>query len=222
MIEAIGFDFDRVIADSERLHHRAFCEVLGPHGVSIDYRQYLSEYVGLSDADFFRTMLGSGNGSVAGTNIEALLAEKAAAFDRMIDEHTQTFPGSLELVESAAAVMPIAIASGALADEIERQLAHLGGPALRQRFATIVSADQVKRSKPDPETYLTAVQRLGVAAAQCLAIEDTPDGLRSALAAGLRTLAVAHTVDASALAHAERVVEGLEGVTVERLRQWYG
>jgi len=89
------------------------------------------------------------------------------------------------------------------------------------RFRAIVTADDVARSKPDPEGYTLAARRMGLSPGNCLAIEDTPAGIASAKAAGLRTLAVTTSFPASDLTQAERIVSSLAEVTVSRLREWF-
>ncbi len=88
-------------------------------------------------------------------------------------------------------------------------------------FQTIVTADDVENSKPDPASYATAVKNLGVDPAACFAIEDSPDGIKSALGAGLRVIGVAVMHDASKLSDAERVVSSLSGITLHDLREWF-
>jgi beta-phosphoglucomutase len=134
-------------------------------------------------------------------------------------------PGAFELASEAGQHGPTAIASGATAGEIRQMLHALGRDGL---FDVIVAADDVARSKPDPQSYALAVQRLmretdrpGLTAQRCLAIEDTVTGIASAKAAGLRTLAVTTTSEAEALHEAERVVTTLEGLTMAQLQHWF-
>jgi beta-phosphoglucomutase-like phosphatase (HAD superfamily) len=117
--------------------------------------------------------------------------------------------------------MPIAICSGAVLSDIELILPALGDGSLMRRFAAIVTADDVQRSKPDPACYRMAAQRLGEQAHACLAIEDTAAGLTAARDAGMRTLGVAHTHGREAL-NADHAVGELAEVTLAKLRTWYG
>jgi beta-phosphoglucomutase len=140
-------------------------------------------------------------------------------------EGAPAIAGAGALVSAARAAMPIAIASGATAGEIALMLQGLG---LSHAFEVIVSADDVARSKPDPQSYALAVERLKreqgpaeLAPGDCLAIEDTETGIASAQAAGLKTLGVTTTREASQLQQADRVVETLEGLSVGQLKQWF-
>jgi HAD superfamily hydrolase (TIGR01509 family) len=115
-----------------------------------------------------------------------------------------------------AAGKPLALCSGALRSDIERILAQLG---VARRFDVIVSADDVRRSKPDPESYTLAFARLSerhtallTAPGKSVAVEDTPAGIRSAKGAGLRVLAVTNSYGAGELADADWIVDSLESV----------
>ena len=130
------------------------------------------------------------------------------------------FAGAVELIESAMAVMPVAISSGAVRSDIEAILPRIGDGTLLSKFNAIVTADDVYKSKPDPACYLEAANRVGVVPSDCLAIEDTAAGLAAATAAGMKTLGVAHTHDAATL-HADHVVHSLAEVTLAKLRKWY-
>ena len=100
-------------------------------------------------------------------------------------------------------------------------LGGIAGGRLTPLFRTIVTADDVAHSKPDPETYALAAERLGVAPGDCLAVEDTATGLASARDAGMRTLGVTNTCTADQLSAADRVVASLADVDLSTLRTWY-
>ncbi|MBI1371262.1 MAG: HAD-IA family hydrolase [Phycisphaera sp.] len=222
MLKAIVFDFDGVIVDSEPLHYRAFLEVLKPVGVSFDYGTYMRDYIGYDDRDAMRAFSSEFGFAMDDAKMASMIEDKAEAFERIVHEGIEPFAGVAELIEAAAAAMPIAICSGALRADIQAILPAIAGGRLTSRFHAMVTADDVEHSKPDPQSYALAAERLGVAPGECLAIEDTPTGLQSARHAGLMTLAVANTYPADILTgHATRIVGSLEGLTVEQLREWY-
>lgn len=222
MISAIVWDFDGVIVDSEPLHYRAFLAAAASFGYTFDWDEYLEQFVGYDDRDAFRVMLGRSPGPSADEDsdqLTKLCADKAKAFEQVVNEGFDTIPGAIELIEQASSGdMVQAIASGATRQDIEIILQQLG---LTSRFATIVSADDVARSKPDPQTYVLAVERLGLSPAQCVSIEDTPAGVQSARDAGLHAIALTTTTTADALHRAHRHVDTLEGVTVNQLHTWF-
>jgi len=229
MLKAIVFDFDGILVDSEPVHFEAFREVGRSLGYDFDYQHYLDQLIGFDDRDAFDYILRSG-GAVSTKapkqpNIATLCDQKQRAFERLVQRGIDPIPGAVELVDAAARRMPIAIASGATMTDITLMLDQLGR---RGVFEIIVSADQVQRSKPDPESYAMAVDRLAqkhpelaLGPANCLAIEDTPAGVASARDAGLMTLGVASTGPAEKLHEAMRVTDTLEGVGLHELREWF-
>jgi beta-phosphoglucomutase len=223
MLRAIIFDFDGVLVDSEPLHFRAFAAIAPKMGTSIDYDEYLQTFIGFDDRDAVRELCRKSGRTMDEAALAQFRRLKQQTFDELVGEGVPMIPGARDLVEASSQAMPVAIASGATRRDIELVLGPLG---LRDRFRTIVSADDVARSKPDPQTYALAVQRLAEWAGplqpeECLAIEDTSAGLSSARGAGLRTLGLATTGNAAALHAAERVMPNLDGVTLDALRQWY-
>lgn len=221
MLRAIIFDFDGVIVDTEPLHYRAFVQTLRPFGVDFGYERYREEYIGYDDRDGFRTICAEHKIDLDDARLARFIAEKAATFAGIVNEGVSAMPGAVELIEQAAAAMPIALCSGALRQDIALILPKLGGGDVLGRFTCIVSADDVQRSKPDPQSYTLAAQRLGMHPRECLAIEDTPAGIESARTAGIRTLAVTSSFSFDRLTGADRVVGTLEQVSVELLQQWF-
>ncbi len=222
MFQAVIFDFDGVIVDSERLHYRAIQAALAPLGISFSYDEYLRRYVGFDDRDAFREALRAAGQPTDEDRVEALCRLKAAAFRRVLDGGIPQIPGAAELIRALHnRGVPLAVASGALEEEIGLVLGRLG---LLECFAAIVSADQVAASKPDPATYRLAVERLAAAfpvrviiPSACLAIEDTACGVESARAAGLRVLALATTTAVTDLAGADWLLPSLAGLSPDDL-----
>jgi HAD superfamily hydrolase (TIGR01509 family) len=151
---------------------------------------------------------------------DSLLAAKAAAMAVRIAAGIPLCPGVRSFLAEASAVGPLGVVSGALADEVDRVLRQAG---VRELFATIVAAEDVRRGKPDPEGYRLGWRRLRASLpdlelGDCLAVEDAPAGIRAAHAAGLPVLAVATTRPQSALGDAELVVPSLADVDWNALR----
>ena len=233
MLQAIVFDFDGVLVDSEPMHFAAIRDVAGEMGVELDETLYHRVFIGFDDRDSFRALLSMRAGGPPDPDatdpsreaeVQRLCVRKQEVFDRAVAAGVEPLPGVRELLDDLDGTLPLAIASGATRQDIDGILHGLGWS---HRFETIVTADDVARSKPDPQTYALAVQRLAarttppVQPATCLAIEDTATGLEAAASAGLRTLAVCTTSPASSLQHAERIAPSLEGVTREQLQQWF-
>jgi beta-phosphoglucomutase-like phosphatase (HAD superfamily) len=115
----------------------------------------------------------------------------------------------------------MAICSGALLAEIELMLEEAG---LRDFFAEIISAEQVKKGKPHPDGFLLTLQRLNqgrqvpIEAGQCVVVEDSRWGLQAAAAAGMHTVAVTNSYDAEQLSMGEKIVTQLDELSIEDLR----
>jgi beta-phosphoglucomutase len=220
LLKAIVFDFDGVIANSEPLHLRAFQDVLAQHGITLSHSDYYAHYLGYDDVGVFRLIGASQGAAWTPQQIGALVARKAARMDTLEQDVSILFPGAADAIRRAAAVVPIAIASGALGVEIRRVLDRA---LLTGLFTTIVSADDTPASKPAPDPYLRAVALLSaarnepVAPADCVAIEDSVWGLESARAAGLRTIGVAHTYPAEALGTADLVIRSIGELSLDSL-----
>lgn len=230
MLKAIVFDFDGVIADSEPTHYAAINDALGTIGVQCSFENYNRHLIGFDDRECFAFAVTHWAEPVHRANREETVLRlrqfKQERFvQRLADDGMAAVPGALELIGTLTGKLPIAIASGATREDIEQVIARFG---CRDAFAAIITADDVARSKPDPTTYRVAVQRLAaihpdlnIKPGDCLAIEDTPAGLRSARDAGLRTLALTTTHPIEQLHDAEHVVRDLSHVTLAQLRAWY-
>jgi beta-phosphoglucomutase len=220
-LQAIVFDFDGVIADSEMLHLRAYQQVLAPEGLTISNEEYFDKYLGYDDVGVFKA-LGKDKGvPMDEGRVQELIARKSDRYEALAAAGDMLFPGAADFIRTASASVPIAIASGALTHEIEDVLDRAG---LRPLFPVIVGADQTERSKPHPEPYQTAFDRLRLLTGRDLipwrsvAIEDSRWGLVSARGAELRCVAVTNTYSAAELRpDAELVVAGLHALTLEAL-----
>jgi beta-phosphoglucomutase-like phosphatase (HAD superfamily) len=221
VLRAIVFDFDGVIANSEPLHFAAFRDVLADEGQTLTVRDYYDRYLGFDDVGALEAMLRDRGGAADRARVADLVARKAVRLEILERDVSVLFPGAAAAVRRAAAALPIAIASGARGEEIRRVLAREG---LMSCFTAIVAAEDTPISKPAPDPYLHALSRLrtagdpALAAADCVAIEDSRWGLQSARAAGMRTVAVTNTYAQSALdGAADLVISSLDAMDLDAL-----
>ena len=220
MLRAVVFDFDGVIANSEPLHFRAFRDVLAEWQVALSESDYYRDYLGFDDLGVFRQLAVDRGLEWSSDRLAELVAIKAACMERLEADVSILFPGAGAAVRRVAAAVPIAIASGALGPEIRRVLER---ERLTTCFTCIVGAEDTPASKPAPDPYLLAVAQLGrtvadLRASECVALEDSPWGLLSAQAAGLRTVAVAQTYDKSALL-ADAVIGSIDELDISMLQR---
>lgn len=223
MLRAVIFDFDGVITDSEVLHFRAFNQVLAPYGAQITAKDYYTDHLGLSDLDAFKLLAEQNRLGPDAPPIETLLQQKKQAFEELAKSEGRIIEGVrqfLEMLRQNNVVM--AICSGSLLVEIEMVLedAHL-----RPFFEVVVSAEQVKNGKPNPEPFLLTLQNLNakcrqpITAGDCVVIEDSNWGLQAAKDAGMHTIAITNSYDAEQLKLAEKIVENLSELTIDDLQQ---
>ena len=222
LLSAVVFDFDGVIADSEPFHFEGFRRVLARQGVALAKRDYYAKYLGYDDAGAFRAVLADHGQRFDDELIAGLVATKVALFPEVLAGQPVIYEGAADCIARLGASVPLAIASGAMLEDIE---VVLRGTGLRERFHTIVAAEHTPRSKPHPDPYQRAVDILrergvlpaAAAARHIVAIEDSVWGLQSARDAGLRTVAVTTSYAAEDLTIADLVVPSLDAVTVEAL-----
>ena len=221
-MRAIVFDFDGVLVDSEALHFRAQRDALLTAGIAIEKDEYYSHYLAYDDRGAIRIALERHGQPSDRERVVELARIKAQRYAELLPE-VPFFAGARELVRALATDYPLGVASGALHREIE---AILTAGGLRDAFTAIVGADDVGHTKPHPEPYLTAMQRLaprapGLRPAECLVFEDSVPGIASGLAAGMKVVGITNSYSADKLRSAHRVVDSLEGLTPAELKSLF-
>ena len=220
-LEGVVFDFDGVLANSEPLHLRVYQILLGQEGIPFSSEEYYARYLGFDDVGVFEALARDKGLNVDG-RMDDLIARKTVIFQDLVQRQPMLFDGAEACLRATAAAVPVAIASGALRDEIDLVLRACG---LASLVPVIVAAGDTPRSKPAPDPYREAVVRLSSHAGRALdparvvAIEDSRWGLESARAAGLRTVAVTTSYAADALEPADLIVPDIGHVTLARLQQ---
>lgn len=211
MIEAVVFDLDGVLIDSEPVWEQVRRRVVAEYGGHWD-PDTQDRLMGMSTGEWSRYL--SEDLDVALSPDQVAETVIAAMADRY-REHLPLLPGAVEAVTRIAERWTVGLASSAPRSLIETVLDASG---LRPEFAATVSTEEVARGKPAPDAYLTAAERLGVRPQACAAVEDSSNGLRSAAAAGLAVIAIPHEKyppAPDALKRARLVLGGLDELTAE-------
>lgn len=210
MIQAIVFDFDGVLADSEPVHLAAVQDVLSPMGFSLTAEEYYSRYLGLDDEGLFRALAKDRGLALDDQRVATLIEQKAELFDRRMAGGEMLFPGAAACIERLARTFPLGIASGSLRHEIEHILAASG---LRHHFRFIVASGDTPNSKPHPDPYRRAAELHELAPGACVAIEDSRWGIEAAKNAGLWCVGIATTYARDELLGADAIIDALDQFT---------
>jgi HAD superfamily hydrolase (TIGR01509 family) len=230
MFPATLFDYNGVLVDDESVHLAAFRDTLAPLGVTLTDEAYIERYLGYDDRGAFQALLADNGRPASDAQIEQLIAAKRPLYLARARQKLPTFPGAAEAVRRRAARGPVVIVSGALRDEIALGLEVLG---VRELVGHVVSADDTRAGKPDPEGYLLGLEHLTSllgesAARRALVIEDSLAGIDAARAAGLACAAVAHTYSRAELEArgadlvVDRIDELSEPLLLEAYRRLHG
>ena len=212
----VVFDMDGVIIESERTHYQAICEAMG-EGMDQTYETFLSKCTG-GDERFAMGRLAELSGIEYDESIfQGWSRKKAVAYQRLVGESASAMPGAVELVCSVAKKLPVGLATGSRRSDVDAAFEVLEGGRLKGVFQSIVTSDDVPNPKPDPATYARAVDGLGVPAQNCLAIDDSPNGVFSAKKAGMKVLGITAIHDISSLQEADCHLASLEALNLNDL-----
>jgi HAD superfamily hydrolase (TIGR01509 family) len=215
VIRAVVFDLDGVLLDSEQLWDQARRDVAARHGGRW-HAQATAAMQGMSSSEWARYLR-----DAVGVNLSPDRIVEEVVTD-LLDRYARglpLLPGAIEAVRRIGGRWPLAIASSANRVVIDKVLELAG---LREEFQAAVSSEEVARGKPAPDVYLEATRRIGQPPADCAAVEDSANGIRSAAAAGLHVVAVPnleYPPPDAVLADAELVVDTLSGLTVQAVER---
>jgi HAD superfamily hydrolase (TIGR01509 family) len=215
------FDFNGVIADDETPHLVCFQHALAESGLALSKEDYYGAYLGMDERACARILLERRDGRCDEAELCRISERKAQLFRaHTARRKPPLFPGVVNFVKAARPRFALAIASGGRKTQIEQALA---GTAIEFEFDVIIAAEDCPIGKPDPAIYLMTCNRLNglraatdrMSPAECLVLEDSVAGIRSAKAAGMRVLGLATTYPLEKLHDADAVVETFEDLTPE-------
>ncbi len=225
-MDAVIFDFDGVVVDSEPIHLQYFQVVLSSAGVELTRDAYYGRYLGYDDHDCIVAVGRDNSVQFTQSQVAEMVAAKTELVKHAFAESITPMPGAVELIRSSAASgAAVGVCSGALREEIEMAARTVGA---MEYFAVIVSAEDVPRGKPDPAGYKLARRRLAdicgrdIDPTRCVVVEDAPAGITAARAADMKVLAVTTSYAADELTEADRVVASLAEVTAVDLERLLG
>jgi sugar-phosphatase len=214
----ILFDVDGVVADSETVNitatQRAFAQELGILEVQAgDFHAG----IGRGAHEYVRAGARARQRTLTDEEVQAVVDARQRNFLAILEtEPLPAFPGVLALMQAALAMEDccVAIATSSTREKSQAVLQAAGVPYERMVY---VCGDDVSKKKPDPEVFSLTCQRLNMAPERCVVLEDAPNGVQAARAAGCQCIAVTNTHEADALKQADQVVESLAGVNLETI-----
>jgi HAD superfamily hydrolase (TIGR01509 family) len=225
LLRALIFDFDGIMVNSEPIIFRLTQEAAAREGWTVSEEEYYRDYLAYDDRGIFEHLYRNHGRPAEPKIIEDLVAWKARTYAAIIEGGLPAMPGAAEFVTRSAETLHLAIASGSLRSEIEYLLGELG---LREKFSAIATSDDVEKSKPAPDVYLKALEKLRtlpplqsppLQAWECLAIEDAPAGIRAAHAAGMKCLALTNSRPVEDLRHADWVYHAMNDIDLDEIRK---
>jgi HAD superfamily hydrolase (TIGR01509 family) len=233
MLKALIFDVDGTLADTESVHLQAFNHAFADQGLDWHwdealYTQLLEISGGKERMTHYWKQVHPTMKDIVGSGltdtIEHLHALKTAAYESAVQSGAVKLrPGVLDIIHSAHQLgLRLAIATTTSPVNIAVLLRNAIGPDWKDLFVVIEDASTAPKKKPHPQVYVQTLARLGLPSGQCLAIEDSSNGLRAAMAAGLKTIITQNRFTAHHdFSGALEVLPDLGGVSVDQLRTWH-
>jgi beta-phosphoglucomutase len=228
-LKAVLFDFNGVIIDDESIHLQLIDEILIQENLQPQRRDERQASLGRSDRTCFQDLLTRRGRIMSEQHLTQLLTKKAQLYALEIEklEKLPLYPGLDDLIfQVRSRNLNLALVSGAIRQEIELVLERA---KLTEYFPVIVAGDDITTSKPEPDGYVLAVERLNQAypalnlqPSECLAIEDTPAGIQAAKRAGMQVVGIANTYPFHMLQRlANWTVDYLSDLELERVQEVY-
>jgi HAD superfamily hydrolase (TIGR01509 family) len=206
MVEAILWDNDGVLVDTERLFFESTRRTLARVGIELSLEQFLELSMRQGRSAF---QLAAERGWTE-QQVAELKRERDVLYSEMLRTHTQVLPGVQETLEMLHGRMRMAVVTSSQRQHFDIMHADLG---LTGYFEFVLAREDYREAKPSPESYLLALHRLGMKAERCVAVEDSERGLASARTAGLRCLVIPNDITRkSSFQGATRILSGAAAV----------
>jgi HAD superfamily hydrolase (TIGR01509 family) len=214
------FDVDGVIADTETINARVsikvFADFFGVDGV---VRKDFEAGLGRAAEEYVKAGARIHGLEVTEEQIQKATQLRQEYFLKVLSEEPlEPFPGVLELMNKAMLREDFRVAI-ATSGTLEKSRAVLEATKVPYQEIVYINGDQVKNKKPDPELFLLAAERIGIEPANCVVIEDTPNGVQAAKAAGAKCIAVTNSISAAKLSEADLICDSLEDIKLDTIQE---
>jgi HAD superfamily hydrolase (TIGR01509 family) len=229
MLKAVLFDFNGVIINDEPLHERLLDKILVEENLRPNPDEYRQFCVGRSDRACITDLFAQRGRILNPAQLDTIVQRKSTYYQQYLEtmESLPVYPGLVDLITTLqAAELALAVVSGAVRAEIELVLQRLD---LAQYFSVLVAGDEIAKSKPEPDGYLLAVERLNqltpnlnLHPSECLVIEDTFAGVEAAKRADMQVIGVAHTYPFHMMQRvANWTIDYYSDLELERITAWF-
>ena len=217
MIQAIIFDMDGVIVNSEPIHDKASDIVLKKYGIKLDKKtdnEINNEFRGCTEKFFWKTF---SKRFGLKQNYKDLIKEKQLTYLDLIKKHTEPVQGCSDLIKVLKTKYKIGLASSSSAKEIDFILTKL---KIKKYFDVITSGEFIEKSKPAPDIYLETATKLGVKPKNCLVFEDAVNGVKAAKAAGMKCIAITTSFGKKDLKEADLIIDSFKGFDLKIIEKF--
>jgi HAD superfamily hydrolase (TIGR01509 family) len=208
MITTIIFDMNGVITDDEEIHEFATQEVFGRIGINLTSDIYRELCLGRTDEASFKDLLKYYK--VSDQNMEKMIAAKSSKYQLLIRGNLKVYPGIISLIKKLHKKYTLALTSSSTFEEVHTVVSQLN---LEKFFKIIVTSKDVIHGKPDPEPYFLTAKKINVKCENCLVLEDSENGVQSAISAGMKCIAITNTEDPIKLSKADRIIDNYAALT---------
>ena len=217
-LHGLIFDVDGVIADTEAVNARVsikvFADLFGVEGV---VREDFEAGLGRGAEEYVKAGARAHGLELTDEQVEQATQLRQEYFLNILtEEPLPPFPGVLEIMDEAMQREDFRVAI-ATSGTLEKSRAVLNAVGVPYRKMVYINGNDVKHKKPDPELFLTAAHRMGIQPANCVVIEDAPNGVQAAKAAGAKCIAVTNSTTAAKLTEADLICDSLEQINVETI-----
>ena len=214
------FDVDGVIADTEAVNARAsikvFADLFGLEGV---VRKDFEAGLGRGAEEYVKAAAKIHSLELTEEQINKATQLRQEYFLKVLSEEPLSpFPGVLELMDKAMQREDFRLAI-ATSGTLEKSRTVLEAAKVPYQKMVYINGNDVKKKKPDPELFLLAAKRMGIEPANCVVIEDAPNGVQAAKAAGAKCIAVTNSTNAENLCEADLVCDSLEQIKLDMIRE---
>jgi HAD superfamily hydrolase (TIGR01509 family) len=214
------FDIDGVIADTETVNARVsikvFADLFGIEGV---VREDFEAGLGRGAEEYVKAGARAHGMELTDEQVKKATQLRQEYFLKILSEEPlPAFPGVLELMKEAMQRKDFRVAI-ATSGTLEKSRAVLNAVGVPYRKMVYINGSDVKHKKPDPELFLTAAERIGTEPIRCIVIEDAPNGVQAAKAAGAKCIAVTNSTSEAKLREADLVCDSLEKIDLETIKK---